>query len=307
MATHETHNHNAAPPTDLEKDVHTSGADHYNHHNGTAAANGVQISPNAAHARTNGPFTRIADYQNMTEGQAQAFGGSLQPGLWKPYEHRKFANPAPLGLSAFALTTFVLSCVNLQARGVKAPNIAVPLAFGYGGLVQLLAGMWEMAVGNTFGATALSSYGGFWIAYGILLTPAWGITAPDGPYAADFSDHYSAVGFFLTGWFIFTTLLLICTLRSTVVFFLLFFTLDLAFLFLACENYAANNGALTAMRNLQICGGTFGMLAAFLAWYCALAGIQDDSNSFFQVPVFHLPWSDKGKELRKAKSNRSVA
>ncbi|GJD02514.1 Glyoxylate pathway regulator [Colletotrichum higginsianum IMI 349063] len=140
MATHETHNHNAVPPTDLEKDVHTSGADHYNH-NGTAAANGVQISPNAAHARNNGPFTRIADYQNMTEGQAQAFGGSLQPGLWKPYEHRKFANPAPLGLSAFALTTFVLSCVNLQARGVKAPNIAVPLAFGYGGLVQLLAGM----------------------------------------------------------------------------------------------------------------------------------------------------------------------
>ncbi|KAF4784017.1 GPR1/FUN34/yaaH family protein [Colletotrichum scovillei] len=267
MATHEAH-HNAVPPQDVEKDVHTSGADHYNGANG-----------------------------------AQAFGGSLQPGVWKPYEHRKFANPAPLGLSAFALTTFVLSCVNLHARGVTAPNIAVPLAFGYGGLVQLLAGMWEMAVGNTFGATALSSYGGFWIAYGILLTPNWGIIAADGPYAANYSDHYSAVGFFLTGWFIFTTLLLLCTLRSTVVFFSLFFTLDLAFLFLACENYAANNGALTASRNLQICGGTFGMLAAFLAWYCALAGLQDDSNSFFQVPVFHLPWSDKGKEIRRAKSN----
>ncbi|KAE9580340.1 hypothetical protein CGMCC3_g3910 [Colletotrichum fructicola] len=271
MATHETH-HNAVPPTDLEKDVHTSGADH--HHNGL-----------------NG---------------AQAFGGSLQPGLWKPYEHRKFANPAPLGLSAFALTTFVLSCVNLHARGVTAPNIAVPLAFGYGGLVQLLAGMWEMAVGNTFGATALSSYGGFWISYAILLTPNWNIIGADGPYAANYSDHYSAVGLFLTGWFIFTTLLLLCTLRSTVVFFLLFFTLDLAFLFLACENYAANNGALTASRNLQICGGTFGMLAAFLAWYCALAGIQDDSNSFFQVPVFHLPWSDKGREIRKAKSRSSA-
>ncbi|WYZ43972.1 hypothetical protein EsH8_VII_000408 [Colletotrichum jinshuiense] len=299
MATQEVHQ-NAVPPQDLEKDVQTSGADHYH------GANGAQVGHNA-HARQNGPFTRVADYRNMTEGEAQAFGGSLQPGVWKPYEHRKFANPAPLGLSAFALTTFVLSCVNLQARGVKAPNIAVPLAFGYGGLVQLLAGMWEMAVGNTFGATALSSYGGFWIAYGILLTPAWGIIAVDGPYAANYSDHYSAVGFFLTGWFIFTTLLLLCTLRSTVVFFSLFFTLDLAFLFLACENYAANNGALTASRNLQICGGTFGMLAAFLAWYCALAGIQDDSNSFFQVPVFHLPWSDKGREIRKAKSNRSVA
>ncbi|KAK1636337.1 GPR1/FUN34/yaaH family protein [Colletotrichum phormii] len=295
MATHEAH-HNAVPPQDVEKDVHTSGADHYN------GANGAQVGQNT-YSRQAGPFSRVADYRNMTEGEAQAFGGSLQPGVWKPYEHRKFANPAPLGLSAFALTTFVLSCVNLHARGVTAPNIAVPLAFGYGGLVQLLAGMWEMAVGNTFGATALSSYGGFWIAYGILLTPNWGITATDGPYAANYSDHYSAVGFFLTGWFIFTTLLLLCTLRSTVVFFSLFFTLDLAFLFLACENYAANNGALTASRNLQICGGTFGMLAAFLAWYCALAGLQDDSNSFFQVPVFHLPWSDKGKELRRAKSN----
>ncbi|CAI0645598.1 unnamed protein product [Colletotrichum noveboracense] len=336
MATHETH-HNAVPPTDLEKDVHTSGADH--HHNGL---NGAQVGHNTQ--RNAGPFTRVADYRNMTEGDAQAFGGSLQPGLWKPYEHRKFANPAPLGLSAFALTTFVLSCVNLHARGVTAPNIAVPLAFGYGGLVQLLAGMcgssgvmmwsisrsfapewiwiwahlWkvgkteaapgreEMAVGNTFGATALSSYGGFWISYAILLTPNWNIIGADGPYAANYSDHYSAVGFFLTGWFIFTTLLLLCTLRSTVVFFLLFFTLDLAFLFLACENYAANNGALTASRNLQICGGTFGMLAAFLAWYCALAGIQDDSNSFFQVPVFHLPWSDKGREIRKAKSRSSA-
>lgn len=71
-----------------------------------------------------------------------AFGGEFQPGLWRSVEHRKFANPAPLGLCAFALTTFVLSCVNLNARGVTAPNVAVPLAFGYGGLVQLLAGMW---------------------------------------------------------------------------------------------------------------------------------------------------------------------
>lgn len=138
MATHETHQ-DAVPPTDLEKDVHTTGADHH------GSLNGAQVGHNTQ-ARHAGPFSRVADYRNMTEGDAQAFGGSLQPGLWKPYEHRKFANPAPLGLSAFALTTFVLSCVNLHARGVKAPNIAVPLAFGYGGLVQLLAGMWYVHV-----------------------------------------------------------------------------------------------------------------------------------------------------------------
>lgn len=76
------------------------------------------------------------------EARLPAFGGEFQPGLYKAIEGRKLANPAPLGLSAFALTTFVLSAINLQARGVNVPNIVVSLAFGYGGLVQLLAGMW---------------------------------------------------------------------------------------------------------------------------------------------------------------------
>jgi uncharacterized protein len=71
-----------------------------------------------------------------------AFGGEFQPGLYRGVENRKFANPAPLGLSAFALTTFVLSLINVGTRGITAPNIVVALAFGYGGLVQLLAGMW---------------------------------------------------------------------------------------------------------------------------------------------------------------------
>lgn len=132
-----------------------------------------------------------------------------------------------------------------------------------------------MAVGNTFGATALSSYGGFWISYGILLTPAWNILGPDGPYSTAPATADSAVGFFLTGWFIFTTLLLLCTLKSTVMFFLLFFTLDLAFLFLACQSYAGANGAADAATHLGTAGGVFGIFAAFLAWYNALAGIQD--------------------------------
>ncbi|PMD24467.1 hypothetical protein NA56DRAFT_643039 [Hyaloscypha hepaticicola] len=202
-----------------------------------------------------------------------AFGGEFQPGLYKPTTQRKFANPAPLGLSAFALTTFVLSLINIQNRGVTEPNMVTALAFGYGGLVQLLAGMWEMAVGNTFGATALSSYGGFWIAIGCVLTPGFGIIAaytPSSTNTAGANDFNNAFGFFLAGWFIFTTILLICTLRSTVAFFMLFFTLDLAFLFLFLGHlYAGNQKLLSA-------GGYFGLLAAFLAWYNALAGLADD-------------------------------
>ncbi|KAH6615431.1 GPR1/FUN34/yaaH family-domain-containing protein [Chaetomium sp. MPI-SDFR-AT-0129] len=268
---------------------------------------GAAANPNGVHHRAvHDPRNPMANIHADDQGRLPAFGGEFQPGLWRSVEHRKFANPAPLGLSAFALTTFVLSAVNLGARGVTAPNIAVPLALGYGGLVQLLAGMWEMAVGNTFGATALSSYGGFWIAYGILLTPAWNILGEGGPYAAaaevDPKMGNSAVGFFLTGWFIFTTILLLCTLRSTIMFFLLFFTLDLAFLMLACGEYATNNGAADAAKKLTQAGGGFGMLAAFLAWYNAFAGIADSSNSFFLIPVFHFPWSEKGREARLAKT-----
>lgn len=133
-----------------------------------------------------------------------------------------------------------------------------------------------MATGNTFGATALSSYGGFWISYAIILTPNFNLLGDAGVYK-DPAEAANVLGFFLTGWFIFTFLLVLCTMRSTVALFLLFFTLDLAFLFLACEQYSLNLGNKTAAVALQKTGGLFGFLAAFLAWYNALAGIQDSS------------------------------
>jgi len=226
-----------------------------------------------------------------------AFGGEFQPGLYKPVEGRKFANPAPLGLSAFALTTFVLSLINLGTRGLSNSSVIISLAFGYGGLVQLLAGMWEMAVGNTFGATALSSYGGFWISFAILLTPGGFEIEETVVAAAGAKGFHDVVGFFLMGWFIFTFILLICTLKSTVAFFFLFFTLDLAFLLLGIANLQGT--AEAPQKSCLRAGGAFGMLAAFAAWYNALAGIADTGNSFFIIPVVHFPWSEKGMEARK--------
>jgi succinate-acetate transporter protein len=276
--------HEPAKDHSVEKTGHGLGT-----HNGLNG-HGVNTPANGAH------IENAAAAPHGTHGTHGLVVGGHKP--FSQYSHRKFANPAPLGLCAFALTTFVLSCVNMHARGVQEPNIAVSVAFGYGGLVQLLAGMWEMAVGNTLGATALSSYGGFWISYAILLTPAWGITAADGPYGGDVG---SVLGFFLTGWFIFTTIILLCTLKSSLAFFSLFLTLDLAFLFLMCEQYALDMGNMAAKNGLQKAGGFFGFLAAFLAWYVALNGLQDQSNSFFQVPLVHFPWSDKGRANRRAK------
>ena len=93
-----------------------------------------------------GPLAQV----NTTDATLRPFGGEFQPGLYKPVTDRKFGNPAPLGLCAFALTTFVLSAINMQADDITEPNIVVALAFGYGGLVQLLAGMWYVDVDMSF-------------------------------------------------------------------------------------------------------------------------------------------------------------
>lgn len=90
-----------------------------------------------------GPLAHV----NTAETRLPAFGGEAQPGLYKPVADRKIANPAPLGLSSFALTTFVLSLINMTTMDITKPNIVVGIAFGYGGLVQLCAGMWYVSPG----------------------------------------------------------------------------------------------------------------------------------------------------------------
>jgi len=275
--------------------VNASGTDSHDFHQATKHMS-VEEKHKATQAARFG-YGPLAHFNTSNEsGVLPAFGGEFQPGLYKGVEGRKFANPAPLGLSAFALTTFILSLINVGTRDLTAPNIVVALAFGYGGLVQLLAGMWDMAVGNTFGATALSSYGGFWLSFAIVLTPGGfdiqaQIEAADG--GAGFLNEF---GLFLMGWFIFTTVLLICTLKSTVAFFMLFFTLDMTFLLLGIGYLTASGGAPNS--SCIKAGGYFGLFAAFLAWYNALAGIADTGNSFFIIPVAHFPWSAKGREMR---------
>src|SRR4051812_15918767 len=111
------------------------------------------------------------------------------------------ADPGPLGLAAFALTTFVLSFFNSGLVSEKGLPIVLGLALAYGGLAQLLAGMWEFRTGNTFGATAFTSYGAFWISF-------W---AFEQFFAKDIKDATSlgnAVGLYLIGWGIFTAYML---------------------------------------------------------------------------------------------------
>ncbi|RMJ21025.1 GPR FUN34 family protein [Aspergillus sp. HF37] len=235
------------------------------------------------------------------ESRLPAFGGEFQPGLYKNPKDRKVANPAPLGLCAFALSSFILGLIEMEVRGVTEPNIIVGTAFAYGGLVQLLSGMWEMAVGNTFGATVLSSYGGFWISVGIIFTPG-GFQIIKALEEADNGNpqmFYDSFGIMLFGWFIFTTLMLFMALKSTVAFLALFVVVDIAILLLGIGYL--HRGPTGGMPNKKLlkAGGFFAILTAFLAWYNAYAGVADESNTFILAPVVHFPWSEKGRHARR--------
>jgi len=180
------------------------------------------------------------------------------------------ANPAPLGLSAFALTTFVLSSSN---AGFIFPKVGaggaavIGLAIFYGGLVQLIAGIQEFRAGNTFGATAFCSYGGFWLALGFILLPGSGILAS---LVADKSLS-SGVGVFLLGWTIFTALMLIATFRLNGALVVVFALLFLTFLALTI-GWLAGVGTGTFTTWVGI-GGWLGIVTAIAAWYTALAGV----------------------------------
>ncbi len=171
------------------------------------------------------------------------------------------ANPAPLGLCGFALTTFVLSAAN--AKLFDGAQIVIGLALFYGGLAQLLAGMWEFRTGNTFGATAFSSYGAFWMA--VAVTLQWKLLPP---------GH--AFGFFLLGWTIFTGLMFLATLRISVALITLFGLLFVTFLLLTLGEFGMGTGQL---------GGYVGIVTALVAWYTALAGLLASMPSAFKLPV----------------------
>jgi len=175
------------------------------------------------------------------------------------------ADPAPLGLSAFALTTFVLSSSN---AGFIFPKVGaggaavLGLAIFYGGLVQIIAGVWEFRRNNVFGATAFCSYGGFWMALGFTLLPGSGIAAS---LIAD-KSLTTGIGVFLLGWTIFTGLMFIGTLRLTLAHIVVFGLLFLTFLCLTIGFLSGAGGASW----IQI-GGWLGIVTALAAWYLALS------------------------------------
>jgi uncharacterized protein len=180
------------------------------------------------------------------------------------------ADPGPLGLAAFALTTFVLSMVNAGLIDKTAEPVVLGLALAYGGGAQLLAGMWEFRKGNTFGATAFSSYGAFWISFWAFVT----FFAKDVPA----SEVGAAVGLYLIAWGIFTTYMFIASLRTTGAIALVFVLLAITFLVLGFGNAQES-------ENIIKLGGYLGLATALAAWYASFAGVTNSTFGKVVLPV----------------------
>jgi uncharacterized protein len=189
------------------------------------------------------------------------------PAGWKP------ADPGPLGLAAFALTTFVLSMFNAGLVSHAGEPVVLGLALAYGGIAQLLAGMWEFRTGNTFGAVAFTSFGAFWLSFWALVT----FFADKVP-----AEHLgSAIGLYLIAWGIFTTYMFIASLRTTVAIAVVFFLLAITFFLLGIGNAGETEGVIEA-------GGWFGLATAVAAWYASFAAVTNSTFGRTVLPVRSL-------------------
>jgi succinate-acetate transporter protein len=184
---------------------------------------------------------------------------------------RLIADPAPLGLAAFALTTFLLSMANAGFMPATAEPIVFGVALSYGGIAQMLAGMWEFRKGNVFGATVFTSYGAFWLSFWAYVT----FFAAKVPA----EEHGTAAGWFLIAWAIFTTLMLVASLRTTAGLAVLFAVVTATLFLLGVGDLSASPGLVTV-------GGILGLVASAIAWYLCLAGV---TASTFGRPVLPNP------------------
>jgi succinate-acetate transporter protein len=204
--------------------------------------------------------------QDAARGQDPTRGKGERGVGWTP------ADPGPLGLGAFAMTTFVLSMFNSNLVDDKGLPVVLGLALAYGGLVQLIAGIWEFRTGNTFGAVAFCSFGAFWISF-------WALNVF---YAKDITGNAGhAVGVYLWAWAIFTAYMTVAALRVSGAVLLVFVLLTITFVLLAI-------GASGAHESVTHWGGYLGLATAAAAWYASFAAVANATFGRTVLPVVPL-------------------
>ncbi|GAK64598.1 GPR1 family protein [Moesziomyces antarcticus] len=226
-----------------------------------------------------GPY----DGSGIELGRATTIGGHVadnsQYGF--PIQHRKLAAPLPLGLFAFATTTFALSMYNINARGVDVPNAIVSLALVYGGATQWICGVFEFVCGNTFGAVAFMTFGSFWLSYCVLLIPWFGVISAfmvDGKLSPEFNQ---AVAIYLWAWFIVVFIIILASFKSSVAIVVTLVLVEIVILLLAIGNMNGNESIIKA-------GGAMGLATSAAAFYTGAAALLTPDLSYFQLPVGNM-------------------
>ncbi|OLY82120.1 Ammonia transport outward protein 2 [Smittium mucronatum] len=200
----------------------------------------------------------------------------------------RFADPTPLGLCAFGLTTLVLSMHN---GGIGIPrnapnNVIVGLAMFYGGFVQILAGMWEFANETTFGATAFASYGAFWMSYAVILIPGFGVAAGwEAGNGGATAAH--SIGIYLLGWTIFTFIMMVASFRMHLMMALLFVLLEITYIMLTI-------GAWRSNESFTVAGGIIGFIVSLIAFYIAATHLINKRTGF--IDMYNIDFSQKKDE-----------
>jgi len=192
---------------------------------------------------------------------------------------QSIADPGPLGLAGFAGTTFFLSVVNTNMLGASAQTVVLGLALFYGGLAQLLAGMWEFVKGNTFGAVAFTSFGAFWMSFWYLLNHL--------PKDAKFGDLVHGIGLYLLVWAIFTAYMTVAATRVSGAVLIVFVLLTLTFIALAIGwfGYSETDFVKNGSAWIHI-GGWLGLLTALAAWYASFAAVTNSTFRRVVLPTF---------------------
>jgi uncharacterized protein len=196
---------------------------------------------------------------------------TVQPSPTPPAPAPAVADPAPLGLAGFALTTFLLSAANAGWMTKATGSAWLGYAFFYGGLAQFAAGMWEFRNKNVFGATAFGTYGAFWMGLGLWVE----LVAPHATSAAA-ADH--DLGWILLAFAVFNTYMMILATQVNMAVFLVFLTLEVTEIILFIGNFTITTSTVKA-------GGYVGVLTALVAWYTSAAGVSNGVAGKLRFPV----------------------
>lgn len=272
----------------------------------TSSIEEFQIDPNPHHdfiatthgisrVRTSDTHVQFGGLTFERDEFMRAFEGYLNPGF-APRPSRKFGNPVPLGVAAFSMSLFVVSLVNTGARGAGNGALAAGICLFYSGLIELIAGIWCIVIENTWAATLITSFSGFWISYGLILIDGFGMVSA---YKETPEQLQAVLGFYLVGWTIFSGIMWSFTFRSTWVLFLLMFFVVIILSLLAAGQFLALTHA-TVSGNCIKAGGVIGVFTALIGWYIVYEGIATNENTFFVPPVLLMPTTVLGRKKKPA-------